>query len=711
LNWGTGLLSRDGYSIRISAEADHVDSVPTASRPTVARARVGFTHAGQNYEADSLKASAFTSPAWLYSPNTARNAFSSLYENGACVGTNVSYRGLNVACRQNQLPGFDIYPESSSQKLHALGELWLNNEATLYAEFLYGRQQEQIGINSWPAQSGRITNTPGSVGYAEMAANGMDTSYGFYYWQPNLTALRQRFEKSQMRSVMGVKGEWDNWNYNANVYHAVSKTEQNNELADYASLGITTTGLSNPLRDQRLLQPLDAQNSLTGQLLDSRYWERQATGQVTFSAAELRASKAIYELDGKDVLFGWGLEVRNEKVNSDFNSKLVTPSFQGERRNTAAYAELQIPVRSNWDVITSLRNDRYSDVGNTTNGKLATRWAINEAWAIRGGVGTGFRAPTIGQVQVVPENFALTTAALGACSAAMEGVISRLVSPDGMTVECPRNSNIRIFSNGNQDLRPEKSVQATLGLAMAPTRNLNVAVDYWRVQMRDTLQFESANAVLENPEKYASSYIVDPKVYLQNFGAIKIHYSGLLLKMKNLGESFKEGLDLDVRYRIPLDDARLTLGAQATYVMNSKERLSPDAEWISDLAKYSAGTDQVTPRVRGRITVALEKEGIGWQLNANYSSGYIDKDVRAFNIETGKTGNVTGRRVPSLTTWDFFGTYQVNRALQWRYGVVNLFDRQPPLSFYSVTNAVWGANSQYGSLMGRTLNVGMTYRF
>ena len=157
-----------------------MNAIPTASRPSVAQARLGFTHAGQSYEADSLKASAYTSPAWIYSPNTARNAYSGLYENGACVGTNVSYRGLNVACRQNQLPALDIYPESSSQKLHALGELWLSNEATLYAEWMYGKQQEQMSINAWPSLSGRITNTPGSVGYAEMAANGMDTSCLLY---------------------------------------------------------------------------------------------------------------------------------------------------------------------------------------------------------------------------------------------------------------------------------------------------------------------------------------------------------------------------------------------------------------------------------------------------------------------------------------------------------------------------------------------------
>jgi iron complex outermembrane receptor protein len=711
LNWGKGQLTRDGYSLRISAEADQNDPLNTASRPFAAQARRSFTQGGQSYEADSIKASPFTSPAWIYSPNTVQNALSGLYENGACSGDNVSYRGLNVACKQNMLNTFDIYPASNSQKLHALGELWLSNEATLYAEFLYGKQQEQLAINDWRAQSGRIVNKLGSVGYAEMVANGMDPSYGFYYWQPNLTALRQKFEKSQQRAVLGLKGEWDQWNYNANLYQSISKATQYNERADYASLGITTTGLSNPLMDPRLLQPLDAQNSLTAQLLNARFWDRQVKGQTTFTAAELRASRSVFEIDGKDVLLGWGLEARHEKINSDFNPNLATPSFNGQRRDFAGYAELQIPVRSDWDVIASIRNDRYSDVGSTIHSKLATRWTLNGSWALRGGVGTGFRAPTIGQVQVAPANFASASTTLAACSDAMNAVMKQLVSKDGFEIRCPSQSTIQIFSNGNADLRPEKSMQSTLGIAFTPTKNLSIAMDYWRVQVRDTLQFESINAVLSDPPKYTASYIIDPTAYSQNYGAINFHYIGLLLKMQNLGATFKEGIDLDARYRLPLDWGRLMLGAQATYVLNAKEKASADANWVSDLAAYSTMTDQVTPRLRARLMFNFEKEAMSLQLNGNYTSAYTDKDVRAFNVGTGKTETVVGHRVPGYLTWDLFGTYQATKSLQWRLGVVNLLDSQPPLSFYSITSAVWGFNSQNGNLTGRTIHLGMTCKF
>lgn len=236
-------------------------------------------------------------------------------------------------------------------------------------------------------------------------------------------------------------------------------------------------------------------------------------------------------------------------------------------------------------------------------------------------------------------------------------------------------------------------------------------MDYWRVQVRDTLQFESINAVLSDPPKYTASYIIDPTAYSQNYGAINFHYIGLLLKMQNLGATFKEGIDLDARYRLPLDWGRLMLGAQATYVLNAKEKASADANWVSDLAAYSTMTDQVTPRLRARLMFNFEKEAMSLQLNGNYTSAYTDKDVRAFNVGTGKTETVVGHRVPGYLTWDLFGTYQATKSLQWRLGVVNLLDSQPPLSFYSITSAVWGFNSQNGNLTGRTIHLGMTCKF
>lgn len=716
LNWGRGQLARDGFSFRLSAEVDQYDALRTADRPNASQARIGFEHAGRSFEADSPKLVAFTSPAWLYSPSTPQKTYSALYANGQCTGGSLSYRGFPGGCRQNLLPTFDIYPDKNSQRFHFLGEKRLNPTTTLFAELLYGKQAVQSGINEWWTISGRLDNAPNSVGHAEAIANGFRLDYTFYFWQPNLQALRQSFDKSQMRAVVGVRGEWSQWDYQANIYQSKSQVTHSQELGSYNNLGIANTGPSSPLRDARLLMPLDSNNTLTNQLLAERVWQHQATGQTASTATEFRASRPLFEIQGKDAMFGWGVEMRQEGTESNVNPNLAAstfpqPSFEGKRRNTAAYAELQIPVRPNWDVIAALRSDHYTDVGATHNGKLATRWAANSQWALRGSIGTGFRAPSIGQMQVLNQPFRNSSFTLSECTPAMLTRTSQLVASTGFPVVCPANGSANIFTNGNSDLRPEKSTQATLGLAFTPSRNLSMSADYWRVDMRDTLQFESLSAVLADPTQFSSAYMVNPTVLTRNFGAESFHHLGFFLRMQNLGASVKEGVDLDVRYRIPTQWGRFMVGAQATHMITSKEKISPNAQWSSDLAAYSQITDVVTPRLSARLLFNWELAHMNWQLNANYNSAYRDRNISAFTADTGRAETVSGRRVGSYLTWDLFGHYQITKATRLRLGIANLMDRQPPLSFYSPTAAVWGVNTQNGSLFGRTIQMGMTHRF
>jgi len=573
LNWGAGQLQRDGYSLRLSGEVDQYDRVQTSDRPGAAQGRVGFVQDGQSYAADSTRVSAFTSPAQIYSPNTTQKMLSYLYDGGRCTGQSLKYINYEGGCKVNVLPTLDIYPSRTGQRLHASGEVRLPNEATLYTELLYSQQKTDMAINNWPRISGRITNQPGAVGYADMVAHGMDPSYGFYFWQPDLPGLRQGFDKSLMRAAVGVKGVWDQWNYHASFYQSQSTTDQSSQVPDYGSLGIVPLqALANPW----LLQALNDQNPLTGQLLDSRRWQLDASGRTTLTAAEWRASRPWFEIDGKDVLLGWGLEARNERVNTRFISDTSKPSFEGQRKNLAAHGELQVPVRPDWDVIGSLRTDQYSDVGNTTNGKLATRWALSTQWALRGALGTGFRAPSIGQVQQVQGGFSQDTVPLVSCSNALKAVVQNLKAADGLDVLCRDNNNLTVLTNGNPELRPEKSRQATLGLAFTPHRNLYISADYWRVEMTDTLQYESSAAVLADPARYSSSVVVNPTVVQLNGGLVTFHDMALLLKMRNIGQSVKSGVDFDISYRVPGDWGRWFMGAQATYILTSREKSAPN---------------------------------------------------------------------------------------------------------------------------------------
>jgi len=715
LVWGRGQLAEDGYSLRLSTELAHTQAVRGSDRPLATQGRIGFVHAGQHYEIDNPEVSGFTSPALLYSPGSTPPMLSGLMSNGECLGNSVTYRVPSGyvypgGCKVNPLPAYDIYPESRSQKLHLMGEVLLSQGATFYSELYHGQEKTSMGVNSWPIMAGRIVNQPGAVGYAEMRAAGLNPGNGFYYWRPDLPALQERFDKNQSRLSLGLKGELEGWNYHASLYRTEARAQHEVDAPDvYGLLGQINAPLTNP----GLLLPLDANNPLTAQLQALRNsWQPDVLGKTGLTALELRASRPWFEMNGKDSLVAWGLEVRQETVSSsDLTGSQAAHNFSGKRHDLAAYTELQLPLRHDWDLIAALRTDRYSDVGSTTNGKLASRWAISPEWAVRMSAGTGFRAPSVGQTLTATTPSLNQTLQTFTCTNDFNAVASALAQSTGKNVVCRDGDVFRMFANGNPHLKPEQSVQATLGLGFTPHRNLTLAADYWRVKMHDTLQFMSYASVLADPFKYQAQYVVDPQPILNPQTNTYFNRMGMLLQMQNLGQSLKEGIDFDARYRHPGDWGRWHLGVKATYMLRSEEKATPDAAWASDLAAYSALSNTVVPRWRSQWTWGLERARAYWQVTVNHSSGYIDKTITAWNTDTQKRESVVGRQVPGFVTVDVMGAYQITSQTHFRWSVSNLLNRQPPLSFYSVSSYVWGANSQGHSLLGRSVQLGLTVKF
>ena len=708
LNWARGQLRQDGYSLRLTAEADTYKAMGVRERTTASQGRQMFSHEGVAYQADSPRLSAFGSPLLMYSPTGQQKMYSPLYVNGTCTAGSFKYEGFEGGCKNNRLLTYDIYPQTDSQKLHVLGEVLLPHAATLYAEVLASQQNLQIAANDWSGVSGKIADTIGAPGYLEAVLNGLNAEETYTFWQPDLPALRQKYKKTLLRASLGLKGEFKGWHYQASLLQSQSKATQSVEKDNLASLGLVD-GLSS-LPNALMLKPLDAQNPLTAQLLNSREWGQAALASTALTSAQLRASRALFEHQGQSTLWAWGLEAQQEKADTQYSQAMAQPSFKGQRHIMSAFSELQVPVRKNLDLLASLRADQYSDVGAAISSKLAARWAINRRWAMRGSAGTGFQAPTLAQVHQLSNPFLQATVQLGDCTEALKAAASALKAADGQAVACTSNSALNVFTNGNPDLQLQKTKQVTWGMAFTPSRNVHVSADYWRVQMQDTLQLDSVQAVLADPLRNTSALMANPDLVSLDGGG-KVHNLALLLKMKNKGQAVKEGIDIQARYREPMRDGRWVMGMQATFMLKSKDRTSAETAWVSDLGAYSALSEVVTPRWRSQWMVGYEQAQMQWQFNINHTSAYVDKEVVALNTVTGLSETVSGHKVRGFLTADLLAVYQASRRTQIRFGMTNLANSKPPLSFYSLSNAVWGVNSQNGNLQGRTLRVGATMRF
>jgi iron complex outermembrane receptor protein len=128
----------------------------------------------------------------------------------------------------------------------------------------------------------------------------------------------------------------------------------------------------------------------------------------------------------------------------------------------------------------ALRYEDFSDVGNTTVGKVAFGWRPIDMLLLRGSWSEAFRAPNLVTINesIVARN---NTRNDYACIYAAENG----GDPDQDTLDC-RNSIQRI-AQGSGLLKPEESTNTSVGIVLTPTDDFTVTFDYWSIEKENTI--------------------------------------------------------------------------------------------------------------------------------------------------------------------------------------------------------------------------------
>ncbi|WP_300711406.1 TonB-dependent receptor [Limnohabitans sp.] len=274
-----------------------------------------------------------------------------------------------------------------------------------------------------------------------------------------------------------------------------------------------------------------------------------------------------------------------------------------------------------------------------------------------------------------------------------------LKNQQGQVGRCSKTA-FDFYGNGNPDLQAEKSQQGSLGIAFMPHTNLRVSMDYWRVKIHDAIETVSDAAVLQNPNAHQGNFILNSSNNL-----------AMYLPLTNIGEIVKSGIDLEAQWRTPSDWGRLGFHAQGTYMLNSKHSQATTSAYSSDLGRFNVDTGTVIPRFKSRMTASITQSEWTGSLSVNYVASYTDADINATNLETLKIETVSGRKVPSFTTWDATAHYAMTRQMDFRIAVLNIMNQEAPLSFAQTSKQIFGANTVNSNLWGRTIQIGMTVRF
>ena len=155
------------------------------------------------------------------------------------------------------------------------------------------------------------------------------------------------------------------------------------------------------------------------------------------------------------------------------------PGFRPEnvvdeyRTNIGGYADIELDLTDFWMIGGAGRYEYYSDFGSTINGKFSTRFKVADNFAIRGSVGSGFRAPSLAQVYF---NSTFTDFVSGV---PVDKIIAKNNSPITRQLGIPA-------------LKEETAFTGSLGFTTDLFEGFTVTVDGYFVQINDRVVLTGA---------------------------------------------------------------------------------------------------------------------------------------------------------------------------------------------------------------------------
>ena len=158
------------------------------------------------------------------------------------------------------------------------------------------------------------------------------------------------------------------------------------------------------------------------------------------------------------------------------------------RDSYAGWLDLEVDVTDRWLWSGALRYENFSDAGDTLKGKMASRLAVSDNFALRAAGSTGFRAPSIGQSSL-----------RRAATVFRDGRLQE-------SLTLPPTDPVAMLKGGRQ-LNPEESVNFSLGAAFA-LGSINVTLDWFRITVDGRIVLTEQSLSAENRAELLAANVV-----------------------------------------------------------------------------------------------------------------------------------------------------------------------------------------------------------
>lgn len=351
------------------------------------------------------------------------------------------------------------------------------------------------------------------------------------------------------------------------------------------------------------------------------------------------------------------------------------------RSNWAVYADLEFYVTEAWQFGVATRVEHFSDFGSTFDGKLSTRYKLNDIFALRGSVNTGFKAPTVGQSNVIN-----VTTAYG-----VNGLEDQATLPP---------TDLISLQLGATPLTPEESVNFSLGLVMQASENFFATLDYFNIRLSDRISTTSAIPLTDDD---ISALIAQGRPDAAKYNAAKY--------FTNDFDTKTQGVDLVVNYNFALADWSNSLLLAFNWTDTQVERVTLYPAQVGDEIRLLPNLTQARIRMlednlpahRGSITLEQSKGNWAFTWRLNYYGEFYED-----HLDASAGMDIYGN---ALTTFDAQVAWKVLPQTQVTLGAQNLFDSLPNENpFQGKVGALYPPTSPSG-INGAFYYAGIEYTF
>lgn len=355
-------------------------------------------------------------------------------------------------------------PQIKAFNLTYNAELPVTPNATLYSFGTYGERKAVIGNN--------FRRPNGTANFTSLFPDG-------YYPLNNI-------DENDIQIVAGLKGTVWGWDYDVSSSFGRNSSHQYSDLSIRPSLGPDSPtqwpNLAN-FEFRQWTHNVDLSREfdvgLAKPLRVSVGAEYRLDRFRTFAGDPLAYEPANYVFQPGDQQYDWNVgRVASPVVQGAI---VLSPADVADisRKVYAGYVDLSTNPIEPLYVGVAARYEHYGDgSGDPVSLKFNSRFEFSPAFAIRGTVGTGFRAPSLTQI-----GYAQT-----------DGRTALVLNPDtGQTELRPTVAKLVTADStigrllGAKPLKAEKSWNAGLGVVATPVRGLSITLDGYYINIKNRI--------------------------------------------------------------------------------------------------------------------------------------------------------------------------------------------------------------------------------